>query len=188
MNKIIIPYYSKSGHTKRLAEAVLSGVRDITDQSFILNIEQTGDPEWTLLEEADGIIFGTPTYMGSVAGPYKVFLEETAYRGFWTGQKFADKMAGGFTIATYPSGDKLGTLMQLSIFAAQHGMIWVNNKGTGAKVTGRAEDYNHCGAWLGLMANSSPDKSKLISDDDFQFAGMFGKRFANAVKRWNRDV
>lgn len=61
--------------------------------------------------------------MGSVAGQFKLFLDEFPYRGLWTEQKLVDKVAAGFTVATYPSGDKLNTIIQLSIFAAQFGMI-----------------------------------------------------------------
>ena len=58
--------------------------------------------------------------MGGVAGVFKVFLDESSYKGFWTNQVLANKMAAAFTVATYPSGDKSNTLMQLATFAAQH--------------------------------------------------------------------
>jgi NAD(P)H dehydrogenase (quinone) len=92
-------------------------------------------------------------------------------------------MAAGFTVATYPSGDKLNTLIQMSVFAAQSGMIWVNNSGLGEKLSGK-DIGNSCGSWLGYMATSICDKDKLIDDSDKIGALKFGKRFAQAVKRW----
>ncbi len=43
----------------------------------------------------------------------------------WALQSWRDKLAAAFTHSAAPSGDKLGTLTQLAVFAAQHGMIWV---------------------------------------------------------------
>ena len=184
--EIIIPYYSASGHTKRLAEAILEGVKSINRQASLMNISEITDKDWQTLQSAEGIIFGSPTYMGGVAGAFKVFLDDASYQGFWVEQVFADKMAAAFTVATYPSGDKSNTLMQLAIVAAQHGMIWVNNAGVGRQVSSEEQSVNACGSWLGLMATSIPDKNKLISDADKQDAFYFGQRFAQSLKRWMR--
>ncbi len=184
MSKIAIPFYSASGHTRCLAEAVLRGVKTISSDTCLIDVSLLDSNSWKLIEQADGIIFGSPTFMGGVAGQFKLFLDEFSYRGLWTEQKLVDKLAAGFTVATYPSGDKLNTIIQLSIFAAQFGMVWINNCGIGRKVSKTEHDYNEWGAWLGLMATSIPDKSKLISDIDIQCAEQFGIRFAKSVGRW----
>ena len=188
MINIVIPFFSKSGHTKRVAEAICEGVNTSTSRGCLIDISQMTDESWLTLEQAGGVIFGSPTFMGSAAGEYKLFLDETARREFWTGGKFVDKMAAGFTVATYPSGDKLNTIIQLSIYAAQHGMIWVNNTGLGCKVTNDPEEFNEWGCWLGFMATSIADKTKLISDTDVLGAKKFGLRFAKALQRWDRGV
>ena len=184
MSKIAIPFYSASGHTRCLAEAVLEGVKTINLDSCLIDVGRLDSISWKLIELADGIIFGSPTFMGGVAGQFKLFLDEFSYKGLWTEQKLVDKVAAGFTVATYPSGDKLNTIIQLSIFAAQFGMVWINNCGVGKKVSKTEHDYNEWGAWLGLMATSVPDKSKLISDTDIKCAKQFGIRFAKSVDRW----
>lgn len=130
------------------------------------------------------IIFGTPTYMGSVAAQYKLFLEKTS-SSFWLDQKWADKIAGGFTIGSSPSGDKLNTLTSLALFAAQHGMIWAGFNHIGSLHTKDGQGFNQDGSWLGLMATSDPDKSKLICDGDERSAKLFGKRLGEVVKRWD---
>lgn len=187
MLTIRIPYYSGSGHTKRVAEAICEGAQSVVKDSRILDITQLSEEGWQELQVASGVIFGTPTYMGGPAGQFKLFLDETAYRRFWCNQVFVDKLAAAFTTATYPSGDKLATLVQLTVYAGQHGMIWVNNAGLGSLVSGNEEDGNHSGSWLGLMATSIKDKAKLVSDADIKDAIAFGKRFANAVCRWNAE-
>lgn len=184
MSKIVIPFYSASGHTRRLAEAILGGVKTMSPDACLIDISRLDSNAWKLIEQADGIIFGSPTFMGGVAGQFKLFLDEFSWRGLWTDQHLVDRVAAGFTVATYPSGDKLNTLIQLSIFAAQFGMIWVNNCGLGSKVSKTGDDHNEWGAWLGLMATSVPDKSKLISDTDIKCAEQFGIRFAKTVDRW----
>ncbi len=185
MLKIIILYFSASGHTRRLAEAIHKGANSINNNVLIININKMSEESWMQLENADGIIFGSPTFMGGLAGEFKLFLDESSYRRFWTKEIFKDKMAAGFTVATYPSGDKLNTIVQLAIYAAQHGMIWVNNCDVGIKVSSHSENYNQCGSWLGLMATSIQDKTKLIGDNDIQDAFHFGARFAKSVHRWN---
>jgi NAD(P)H dehydrogenase (quinone) len=184
---IVIPYYSASGHTKALAEAILEGVKSINKNASLINISEITEKDWEALQSAEGIIFGSPTYVGGVAGAFKVFLDDSSsYKSFWVNQVLVDKMAAAFTVATYPSGDKLSTLMQLAIFAAQHGMIWVNNAGVGNKVSPEEKSINACGSWLGLMATSIPDKTKLISETDKSDAFHFGKRFAESVARWTK--
>lgn len=183
MSKILIPFFSASGHTRRLARAIAEGCERYCNVT-LLDINEMNERSWGLFEEAEGIIFGSPTFMGGVSGQYKMFLDESSYRGFWVKQKLLDKLAAGFTVATYPSGDKLSTLFQLSIFAAQHGMIWVNNSGLGNKVSNSPNEYDEWGCWLGLTATSISDKSKLISDRDVEAGKQFGARFAKAVLRW----
>lgn len=188
MSKIVIPFYSASGHTRRLAEAILGGVKTITSDACFIDISKLTSKSWHLIADADGIILGAPTFMGGIAGQFKVFLDEFSYRGLWTEQKLVDKLAAGFTVATYPSGDKLNTIMQLAVFSAQCGMLWVNNCGVGRKISKTGHDHNEWGAWLGLMATSIPDKSKLISDIDIKCAEQFGVRFAQSVDRWMKGA
>ena len=184
--KIVVVYYSRSGHTKILAKIICEGMASINPNVRLINIDEISESDWNTLKTASGIILGSPTYMGGVAGEFKVFLDESSRRGFWINQLFADKMAAGFTIATYPSGDKLNTLMQLAIFAAQHGMVWVNNAGLGNKVSPKTDKVNTCGSWLGLMATSTTDKRKLINETDAITAFQFGVRFAQSVNRWEQ--
>jgi NAD(P)H dehydrogenase (quinone) len=78
------------------------------------------------LDQADAIIFGSPTYMGSMSAEMKKFLEVAAQK--WFTESWKDKVAGAFTNSSSFSGDKLNTLIGLVINAMQHGMIYV---GTG---------------------------------------------------------
>src|SRR5690606_8082052 len=72
--------------------------------------------------------------------------------------------AAGFTNSGARSGDKLATLVQIALFAAQHGMHWINldlppaNNST----TGSEQDLNRLGFWLGAAAQSNTDQGAGI--------------------------
>ena len=176
---IAIPYFSGHGHTARLAQAIASGI----PEARLINIEQLTDDDWHTLDAAPAIIFGTPTYMGSAAARYAQFLED-ASEDRWTEQSWQNKIAAGFTIGTYPSGDKLSTLTRLTIYAAQMGMIWVGATEIGAPVDPAQPGIDRDGSMLGLMARSDPDKSRMISDGDAETARRFGARIHAATLRW----
>jgi len=131
----------------------------------------------------DAIIFGAPTYMGSVAGGFKAFMDETGE--LWLERRWANKIAAGFTCAVSTGGDKLNTLMQISVFAAQHGMIWVGQDEIGAPVKKDNAGINMSGVWLGLGATDSVDKGALIDAGDAETARRFGARVADAAMRWS---
>ncbi|MEM6588649.1 MAG: NAD(P)H-dependent oxidoreductase [Pseudomonadota bacterium] len=177
--KIVIPYYTGSGHTRVLAKAVAEGTAD----ARLIDVEQVTDDDWAAMDAAQAIIFGTPTYMGSSAARYDAFLEEASIR--WPDQTWGDKIAAGFTVATYPSGDKFSALMRLCVYAAQMGMIWVGQKEIGAPVHPDRGAVNSQGSWLGLMAMSSRDKAQMVDEDDLTTARAFGARIAMAAARWN---
>ncbi|WP_031191886.1 flavodoxin family protein, partial [Streptomyces peucetius] len=75
-----------------------------------------------LLDAADAIVFGSPTYMGTASGAFHVFAEATSKR--WATRAWQDKLAAGFTNSGSKSGDKLHTLQFFTVLAAQHGMHW----------------------------------------------------------------
>jgi len=178
-NPVAIPYFTGSGHTRRLAEAVAEGIGN----ARLIDVETMTKADWQALDDAPAILFGTPTYMGSSAARYDQFLEDASDR--WADQLWADRVAGGFTVATYPSGDKLNTLMRLAIYATQMGMIWIGPNAIGPPVDPSNPGINTDGANLGLMATSSRDKAQLIDTGDLATARLFGARVAAAVDRWD---
>lgn len=79
-------------------------------------------------------------------------------------------------------GDNLNTLIYFAIFAAQHGMHWVNLglKGGWDTRHGSPEDINRLGAWLGAMAQSNKDQGAEIVPpaSDLRTAEALGRRVA----------
>ncbi|MGY4255389.1 multimeric flavodoxin WrbA [Bradyrhizobium sp. USDA 4516] len=88
------------------------------------NVEQN----WDRLMDAEALIFGTPTYMGAASAALKAFQEATSRAVMSKGYRWKDKLAAGFANSGAHAGDKLSTLIQLALFAAQHGMHWSQSR------------------------------------------------------------
>ena len=187
MTKVAIVYSSGNGHTQKIAEHIAQGASQVQETDVhLINVTDMTDDHWQTLHTSDGIIFGSPTYLGSISSDFKKFMETTGR--FWLDQKWANKMAGGFTVSSQHSGDKLNTLTSLALFAAQHGMIWAGLNHVGSMHTGDGKNTNECGAWLGLMALASRDKNEKIRASDLGTATLFGERLAKATQRWAKGA
>lgn len=191
--KICIVHHSGYGHTARQAGAVAEGVRKVQGVECVEinagDLEDTEAPGWTDLDEAAAIIFGCPTYMASGSAGMKKFMEATS--GRWFDQKWADKLAAGFTNSGSQNGDKQNTLVGLATFAAQHGMVWINlNLLPGNNSSeGSVDDLNRLGASLGAMAQSNIDQGaeQCPPESDLATARHLGGRVAECAIRWHRD-
>lgn len=180
---IAVVFHSASGRTKALAEAVGRGAAEVEGTaSRVVSVEEAPRTH-DVLAAADAIVFGCPTYMGSASGAFKSFMDSTS--AIWALQGWRDKLAAGFTHSAAPSGDKLGTLMQLAVFAAQHGMIWVPLGLPPTYVGGEASatDLNRLGSHLGAMGQSRPGGGELPASD-VKTAEHLGRRVAEAARRW----
>ena len=113
MSNVVVVYHSGYGHTRVMAEAVGQGVeRHLGSTCRLIPVEEVNE-HWERLHRADAIIFGAPTYMGSASAAFKGFMEATA--SFYLAQPWRDKLAAGFTNSGCLCGDKLNTLLQLSL-------------------------------------------------------------------------
>jgi NAD(P)H dehydrogenase (quinone) len=181
--QIVIVYFSGYGHTKRMAESVAQGA-----SGTLLAVDAEGNlPEggWETLAAADAIIFGAPTYMGSVPWQYKKFIDASSKP--WYTQVWKDKIAAGFTNSASMNGDKLSTLHYLFTLSQQHSMIWV---GTGimpsnSKAASR-NDLNYVASFSGAMAQSPSDASPdEMLPGDLETARLFGLRVATVTAKFS---
>lgn len=184
MATAVIAYSTGRGHTLRLAQAVAEGMRHVRGVSPVLiDVAALCAEDWQSMHDAQAIVFGSPTYMGGVSASFKAFMDDSS--DYWEERRWLDKIAAGFTIGTNYSGDKLMTLQNMAVFAAQHGMIWVGQAVIGPRpVPGRERQEDGDGSALGLMATSSPDKTEMIYSADRKTAEIFGRRIGKAVLRW----
>lgn len=179
--KIAIVYDSGFGHTDKLAKAVAEGARQVGETEVsLIHVGQVTDYPWDELAQADAIIFGSPTYNSGISAKLKAFMEAST-RPAWLSQAWRDKPAAGFTNSGTASGDKLAALMSMALFAAQHGMTWVNL----GLLPGKTEqDLNRLGSWLGAMAQSDDAPAEITPPaGDLNTAAHLGERVARAAAR-----
>jgi NAD(P)H dehydrogenase (quinone) len=191
MKSVVVVYFSGSGHTHLMAEAIAEGVRQVPDVSVelvrihgeqIVNGRWQDDRAMEKLDRADAIVFGSPTYMGGVAAQFKAFIDAASSR--WFQQAWKNKIAGGFTHSSSLSGDKQGTLIYLAINATQHGMIWVGFD----QMPNPSNGVNRLGSFLGVMGQSDMDMSgnpAKIHEGDRLSAVLYGARIAQVVKQFS---
>jgi multimeric flavodoxin WrbA len=181
MSAIVIVYHSGYGHTAKVAEAIAA-----TSGGQLLAIDAEGnlpDGGWEALAAAKMIVFGSPTYMGSVSWQFKKFADATSKP--WYGQAWKDKLAAGFTNSASMNGDKHSTLHYLMTLAMQQSMLWV---GTGmmpsnSKAATR-DDINYVASSAGLMTATPSDASvDEMVPGDIATAKKFGERLAATVAR-----
>lgn len=181
---IVVVYHSGYGHTQRMAQAVAQGAG-----AHLLAIDAEGNLPaggWDLLKAADAIIFGAPTYMGSVSWQFKKFADASSKP--WFAQEWKDKIAAGFTNSAGMNGDKQGTLTTLFTLAMQHGMVWVS-QGLMPSNTRAAQrnDINYLVSYSGAIAQSPSDAgADAMSPGDLETARLFGERVADIAGRFRR--
>ncbi|QWT47754.1 flavodoxin family protein [Azospira inquinata] len=183
--RVAVVYHSGYGHTARQAEAVARGARTLTGcDSLLVKVEDI-DQYWDTLETVDAIIFGAPTYMGSVSAQFKAFMDATSHAVFAKGGTWANKVGAGFTNSASHAGDKLSSLIQLALFAAQHKMHWVNlglPPGNNSSTTSQ-EALNRDSYFLGAGAQSNADQGpdQAPSASDLKTAEHLGARVARVA-------
>ena len=114
MTRILVLYYSSYGHVRTLADAVAEGARTVAGATVdIRRIPETVPEDVRKsagfveddtpvaapadLADYDGILFGTPTRFGLMAGQMKQFIDMTG--PLWAQGKLVNKVASSFTSA-----------------------------------------------------------------------------------------
>lgn len=145
MTNIAVIYYSSTGHTHQVAQAVEQGARAAGATTRLRRVKElapaeaiASNPAWQAHHEAtwnvpeaaiddlnwaDGYVFGTPTRFGNVAAQLKQFIDTAG--GLWFQGKLADKAAAGFTGAANLHGGQEATLLALATTFNHWGSILV---------------------------------------------------------------
>src|SRR5271156_2757032 len=109
MSTVSIIYFSGSGHTAKMAEAVTKGAASVAGvQTHLIAINgedivkgrYKNDEVMAQLDASDAIIFGSPTYMGGPSAQFKAVADATGER--WFRGAWRDKLAAGFTVSSGP--------------------------------------------------------------------------------------
>ena len=190
--KALVVYYSLYGNTFKLAKAVAEGARSVDGA----DVQLMRVPEITPVEviekndrmrnaqicqkavpvvrvEAlfgyDALLFGSPAWHGTMAGPMKHFFDKTGM--LWEKGALEGKMAGVFTCCLAGHGGQEQALLSMMITLLHLGMIVAGLPRSLAAVTGRtvASPY-------GVSAVLGPDPRQPINPADLESAKALGRR------------
>lgn len=172
-----IVFHSPYGHTAKVAQHIAQGAQALGVDVVCMDIAHV---DWERLDASQAIVFGSPTYMGSVTADFKQFMDASSKR--WKNRTWQGKLAAGFTNSGGLSGDKLSVLQQLNIFALQHGMLW---SGLPLITTGHGDnDLNRLSSCMGLMTQSDNAPVELTPPKgDLDTAVWFGEYLAGLLHR-----
>ena len=193
MKTVSIVYHSGFGNTHKVAESVAAGAKAVAGvrvklltltDGQIQNGRWQNDALMSDLQQSEAIVFGSPTYMGMVSAQFKAFADATAQ--LWMTHAWQDKLAGGFTTSSHPSGDKVMTLHYMVTLATQLRMVWLGPVAQASHMTGSSEGIDQWGFYLGVgaLGTVQPGFGSGPTPGDLRTAELYGQRIAEAALRW----
>jgi NAD(P)H dehydrogenase (quinone) len=93
MTQILIIYASDFGNTEKMAGAIAEGVSTISNAQPL--VKKAEDVTKEDMKESDGILFGSPVHMGSMAWQMKKFIDRVC-SGLWMEDSLNGKVGGVF--------------------------------------------------------------------------------------------
>ena len=105
--RIAIVCYSLTGHTFEMAGEIARGIEEEGAEARIFNI-RTDEVDAEYINNASGLIIGTPTYMASSVWQVKKWIEEDSRSLALSG-----KLGGAFATAHYAQGGQDTAIMDI---------------------------------------------------------------------------
>ncbi len=120
MAKALIIYHSKTGHTKKMAEAIAAGLSSTKVSVTMIPVEKADVNEFAT---ADAVILGSPCYYGTMSADMKALLDASVkFHG-----KLAGKIGGAFSSSGMLGGGNETAVLSLIEALLIHGMIVQGN-------------------------------------------------------------
>ena len=117
MARMLVCYYTRTGHTQHMAERIGQGAGQI--DGVKVDVKAVADVEVDCLQEYDAIVLGSPTYYGTMSWEMKRLLDETiSFHG-----RLKGKVGGAFSSSANVGGGNETTIMDLIKALLIHGMI-----------------------------------------------------------------
>ena len=196
MPKVLVLFYSRSGNTARLADAIVEGARGVkfteVDVRRVDDLAPAAvidaDPAWKESRDAlarkyrtlgaidelvnyDALILGAPTRYGVMAAELKLVLDQTG--PLWAKGLLADKVGSAFTSVQTAHGGHETTLWSIMTPMANLGLILVPPGYTDPVMFSGGSPY-------GATATTGPDDGG-IREADLAAARHQGKRVATVT-------
>ena len=185
---ILVLYYSRNGHVKKLAEQIAQGIesaglearlRTVPAVSTVCEATQPDIPDSGAvycteedLRDCSGLLLGSPTRFGNMAAPLKYFLDGTA--GLWMNGSLINKPAGVFTSTSSQHGGQESTLLSMMIPLLHHGMVI-----SGIPYSEKALHSTKSG---GTPYGATHVEAEQLSPEEIDLCRAQGKRIATLAK------
>ncbi|HEX9912283.1 MAG TPA: NAD(P)H:quinone oxidoreductase [candidate division Zixibacteria bacterium] len=202
--KILVAYYSMTGHVFRLAQAVARGAKEVEGAEVNLKTveellpqeiigksssikkakeEQKAIPIATNddLIWADAVIFGSPTRFGNMCAQMRNFLDKTG--PLWGKGQLAGKPTGVFCSTGTMHGGQETTLISMITTLLHHGMIIIGIPYTESKLS----TTQRGGTPYGASSVSGPKGDQYPNEDELYLAKTLGKRVAEITKKLKEE-
>ena len=123
--RILIIYDSKTGNTEKMAHAVAEGVEEVKGAD--VQVRKVGTATMEALQNADGIIVGSPTYYGQMSGRIKAMFDESIK----VHGKLEGKVGAAFTSSGGVACGAETTIISILEAMLVHGMVVKGQAQTG---------------------------------------------------------
>lgn len=148
MPKVLVLFYSRSGSTAQLADAVAEGARGVRFTEVDVRRLEDLTPDATIAQDAawqesreqlrrryrtlddvamladyDGLVLGSPTRHGGMAAELRHLLDQTG--SLWSERRLTDRVGSAFTTVPAAHAGHETTLWSIMTPMADHGMILV---------------------------------------------------------------
>ena len=156
--QVLVVFYSRTGNTRRLAEEIAQGVRQVAGVGC--EVKAVAEVTQEDFLACDAVIAGSPVSFGGMAAELKAMFD----RFVGVRRQMADKVGAAFVSSGHPNGGKETTLISILQVFLIYGMIVVGDP---------LEASGH----YGVACVGSPDSTALRD------AALMGHRVAELVKR-----
>ncbi len=194
---ILVLYYSRTGATRLLAEAVARGIdhvdgaharlRTVPPVAAVVEtaaavVPPAGAPYVELrdLAECGGLALGSPTRFGNMAAPLKHFIDSMSAQ--WLSGALAGKPAAVFTSTTSLHGGQESTLLSMMLPLLHQGMFVLGIPYTEPDLMTTGSG----GTPYGASHVAPPNTTVCLTDEERRLAVALGKRLATAALRLAR--
>jgi len=193
---VLVLYYSRSGATEKMAQLIGRGIEQvsgiearlrtvpnvsITSEATEPSIPSSGAVFCSEddLRHCAGLILGSPTRFGNMAGAMKSYIDSTG--ALWASGSLIDKPCAVFTSTSSLHGGQESTLLSMALPLLHHGMIFCGLPYSEAALNTTTSGGTPYGASHVAGANSDAE----ISAAESELCQALGKRIARLALSLN---
>jgi NAD(P)H dehydrogenase (quinone) len=195
---VLVLYYSRTGATEKMAQLIGRGIEQVSGIEARLrtvpNVSATSEAtEPSIpssgavfcseddLRHCAGLILGSPTRLGNMAGAMKSYIDSTG--ALWASGSLIDKPCAVFTSTSSLHGGQESTLLSMALPLLHHGMIFCGLPYSEAALNTTTSGGTPYGASHVAGANSDAE----ISAAESELCQALGKRIARLALSLNTN-